>query len=68
MNLKEEVNTKKLIMETFKIEIKETLSNIIEIQAENEQQAIDIIKKKYNNEEIILDSNNYIDTEISNYK
>ncbi len=56
------------ILKNFKIEIKETLSTIINIQAENEQQAIDIIKKKYDNEEIILDSNNFIDTEITNYE
>lgn len=49
----------KLNMKTFEIEIKETLSKIIEIE--------DAIKKAtllYNNEEIIMSSDDYLDTEI----
>lgn len=51
-------------MEKFKIEIKETLSKIIEVEADNVGDAIYKTKKMYQEERIILDYENYIDTEI----
>lgn len=55
-------------METFKIEIQEFLSRIIEIKAENIDEAISKTKEMYNREEIILDSNDYVTTEIGIYE
>lgn len=52
----------------YKIEIKETLSRIIDIEADNAYEAIIKAKSKYKSQEIILDSNDYIDTEINIYE
>lgn len=54
-------------MEIFKIEITETLQKVIEVSAYSLYEALEIIKNKYNNEEIVLDSNDYIDTVIEEY-
>ena len=51
-------------MNKYKISIKETLERIIEINADSETEAIDIVKEKYRNEEIVLDYNDYIDADI----
>ncbi len=50
-------------MKTFEIEIKETLSRIIEVKAETENEAFLIVKQMYQDEEIVLDSSDYVDTE-----
>ena len=47
----------------YKIEIKETLSRIIDIEAENEEGAIKEVKKQYMNENIVLTADDYTDTE-----
>jgi hypothetical protein len=54
-------------MKTFKIEIREYLAEIIEIEAENIDDAILKAKEMYKKEEIILTDSNYIDTEIDEY-
>jgi len=51
-------------MNEFKIEINENLSKIIKIQANSEEEAIEIAKSMYKNEKIILDSKDFIDKEI----
>ncbi|MBU0473312.1 MAG: DpnD/PcfM family protein [Bacteroidetes bacterium] len=55
-------------MKTFKYEIQETLSRIIEVEAQTEDEAYLIIKEMYSNEEIVLDSSDYIDTEIKEFE
>ena len=50
-------------MKKFNIEITETLQRQIEIEAEDYDEAMKIIKEKYHNCEIVLDSNDYLDTE-----
>lgn len=54
---------KKLNMETFKIEIKETLSRIIEIEANSMDEAFSKIQDLYKKEEIVLDADDYVETE-----
>lgn len=54
-------------METFKIEIQEFLSKIIEVEAENIEEAVTKVKKLYQDEEIVLDSEDYVTTEINQY-
>jgi len=54
-------------METFKIEIQEFLSRIVEIEAENIDEAISKVKELYHKEEIVLDSDDYVTTEIEEY-
>ena len=51
-------------MKTFEIEIKETLSKTIEVEANSIEDAIEKATLLYNNEEIILNSDDYLDTEI----
>ena len=55
-------------MQKYQVEINETLSRIIEIEAENENDAVSKIKDLYRKEEIVLDSNDYLDTEIEIYR
>ncbi|MBK7986880.1 MAG: DpnD/PcfM family protein [Ignavibacteria bacterium] len=50
-------------MQTFKIEVKETLSRIIEIEANSEDEAYLKVKGMYRNEEIVLDENDFVDTD-----
>ncbi len=51
-------------MNTFKIEIKETLSTRIKVEAENQSDAILKTKEMYRNQEIILDAEDYKETDI----
>ena len=51
-------------MKKFTIEITETLQRQIEIEAETCLDAERIAKQMYRNEEIVLNENDYIDTEI----
>lgn len=54
-------------MELFKIEIREFLSEIIEISAIDVEDAISKVKELYKKEEIVLDYNNCVATEIDEY-
>jgi DpnD/PcfM-like protein len=54
-------------METFKIEIQEFLSRIVEIEAKSIDEAISKAKEMYQNEEIVLDENDYVTNEIEEY-
>lgn len=48
----------------FKIEITKVLQKTIEVEANSEKEAIEMVRKMYNDEEIVLDDSNYIDTKI----
>lgn len=61
------VNTKKSNMEIFKIEIQEVLSRIIEVEAETKEEAISKVFELYRNEEIVLDFNDYVSTEVKTF-
>lgn len=50
-------------MEIFKIEVKETLSRIIEIEANSEEEAFSRIQDTYNKGEIVLDAEDCVETE-----
>ncbi len=52
----------------YKIEIKELLQRVVEIEAENIEQAIDITKEKYKNEEYVLDENDFKGVGFLEYK
>lgn len=47
----------------IKVEITETLQKTIEIEADNIEDALSIVIRKYKDSEIILDDTCYIDTE-----
>jgi len=55
-------------MITFKIEVQEFLSRIVEIEANNIDEAISRVKKMYQNEEIVLDNEDFVTTEIDEYR
>ncbi len=50
-------------MEIFKIEVKETLSRIIEIKANSNQEALLKIEDLYKKQEIVLDAEDFVETE-----
>ncbi len=52
-------------MTKYQIEIKEVLSRIVDIEAINETEAIEIVRDKYRNCTIILDASDYVETKIS---
>lgn len=52
-------------MKTYKIEITETLQRTIEIEAENEDDALQGVKEFYDDCDIVLDANNFVDVEFS---
>lgn len=52
-------------METFKIEVKETLLRIIEVEASSEVEAFSKVQDLYHKEEIVLDADDYVETEIN---
>ena len=54
-------------MKTFKLEIQEILSKVIEIEAETLSDALDIAHDMYNSEEIILDESNFVTNTIEEY-
>ncbi|MGL4909295.1 MAG: DpnD/PcfM family protein [Bacteroidales bacterium] len=54
-------------METFKIEVKETLSRIIEIEANSNDEAVLKVKEMYKKEKIVLSSDDFVTAEIDDY-
>lgn len=52
----------------FKIEIKETLSRIIEVEAETPDQAIEDVQVMYQKQEIVIDHDDYVGTDITQVK
>lgn len=53
-------------MNQYKVEITEILQKIIEIKAENKEDASHKAMKMYKNEEVILDNNDFIDVNFKN--
>ena len=51
-------------MSILKTEITETLQRTIEVEAENEEDALRKVKELYRNEEIVLDSSDFVGVEI----
>ena len=58
----------KKVERIFRIEIIETLSNIVEVLAENEQEALLKARDIYRNEDIILYPDDLIDTKFNIFK
>ena len=52
-------------MKKYKIKIKEYLQKQIVVKSKTKRDAILKIKEKYNNEEIVLDSSDFIDSKIN---
>lgn len=52
-------------MKKFTVEITETLQRQIEVEAADKNEAISKAREMYYNEEVVLDSGDYIDTEFN---
>lgn len=46
-------------MKTFKVVITETSSKIVEVQANNKNEALETVKEMYENCEVVLDWNDF---------
>ncbi|MBP3920127.1 MAG: DpnD/PcfM family protein [Bacilli bacterium] len=53
-------------MKKYDIEIEETLRRVVSVEAENIHDAIDKVDEKYHNEEIVLDSSDFVESSINN--
>jgi hypothetical protein len=52
----------------YKVEIKEYLSRIVEVEASSEDEAENIVIAKWHDEEIVLDVDDFVDCDINIYK
>lgn len=50
-------------MKSFKVEVKETLARCIIVKAENQEEAIELVKQRYSQEDIVLGCEDYVTTE-----
>ena len=51
-------------MKTYRVVVTETLQRIVYIDAKSAEEAKRNVEQRYHNEEIVLDSSDYQDTEI----
>ncbi len=54
-----------LRMKKYRIEVTEVLSRLVEIEAESEEDAIETVRRMYQNCDIVLDASDYVETRIS---
>lgn len=59
------IKSDKTVEKVFQIEIVEMLSNLVEISAENEQEALLKAQELYRNEDIVLYPDDLIDTKFN---
>ena len=59
------MKTDKKLERVFQIEIVETLSNIVEVRAKNEQEALLKAQDMYRNEDVVLYPDDFIDTKFN---
>ena len=52
-------------MKTYFIEVAETYTRLVEVQAEDSESAVKLVHDMYNEEEIVLDSLDFIRHEIT---
>ena len=52
-------------MMKYRIEVTEVLSRIVETEAENEDDAVEMVRQMYRNCGLVLDASDYVETEIS---
>ena len=50
------------------VKIEETLSRVVEVEAKSKEEAIEMVEEKYNNEKIVLNAEDYINTNIDIYE
>lgn len=47
----------------FKVNVEELLSRVVEVDADNEEEAENLVEEMYKNQEIILDADDLVSTE-----
>ncbi|MBQ7422236.1 MAG: DpnD/PcfM family protein [Prevotella sp.] len=52
-------------MTKYRIEVTEILSRIVETEADNEEDAVGMVRQRYRNCDIVLDASDYVETEIN---
>ncbi len=52
-------------MKTHRIEVSEILSRVVEVPADNDQQALELVRRMYRDCEIVLDASDYSTTKFS---
>lgn len=52
-------------MKKYRIEVSEVLSRVVEVVAEDDTEALQIVKAMYRNCDLILDASDYVLTEFS---
>ena len=52
-------------MTKYRMVVTEVLSRIVETEAENEDDAVEMVRQMYRNCVIVLDASDYVETEIS---
>ena len=62
------IKSDKTVEKVFQIEIVEVLSDLVEISAENEQEALLKAQELYRNEEVVLYPDDLIDTKFNIFK
>lgn len=62
------IKSDKKVEKVFQIEIVEVLSNLVEISAENEQEALLKAQELYRNEEVVLYPDDLIDAKFNIFK
>ena len=53
-------------MKKYDIEVEEVLRRVVHVEANNIDEAIDKVEEQYKNEEIVLDSSDYCETNFNN--
>lgn len=51
-------------MPTYKIEIIETLSRVVEVEADNSEIAMDMVQEMYDNQTIVLTDEDVVEVEL----
>ncbi|MCX6121474.1 MAG: DpnD/PcfM family protein [Ignavibacteriales bacterium] len=51
-------------METYNVEVREVLKRSINVNAKSIEEAVDLVSRRYKNEEIVLDYSDHIETSI----
>lgn len=50
----------------YNIEIEELLQRVVNIEAENKEEALRLVKEKYNDEDIVLDYKDFVNVNFRN--
>lgn len=55
-------------MTVYKIEVKETLAEVVSVQATSEDEALEKVKEQYRIGDIVLEYDSFVDVEFSVFK